>query len=56
MNIGMFATLVAIVERGTLAAAAQQVGTQGAVVGIDISHEMLAQAEAKAKAAEIVAL
>lgn len=38
MNIGMFATLVAIVERGTLAAAAQQVGCTPSAVSLQVKQ------------------
>src|SRR5262245_4161898 len=38
MNIGMFATLVAIVDRGTLAAAAQQVGCTPSAVSLQVKQ------------------
>src|SRR5689334_16816034 len=38
MNIGMFATLVAIVNRGTLAAAAQQVGCTPSAVSLQVKQ------------------
>jgi DNA-binding transcriptional LysR family regulator len=38
MNIGMFATLVAIVERGTLAAAAKQVGCTPSAVSLQVKQ------------------
>src|SRR5262245_35745377 len=38
MNIGMLATLVAIVDRGTLAAAAQQVGCTPSAVSLQVKR------------------
>src|SRR5438105_5444647 len=38
MNIGMLATLVAIMDRGTLAAAAQQVGCTPSAVSLQIKQ------------------
>ena len=38
MNIGMFATLVAIVDRGTLAAAARQVGCTPSAVSLQVKQ------------------